>query len=660
MNYKYCILIFILFFCINIFAKELNVVSPNGSLAVHVSTNPNLILDFYHEGELIISNIDIGLHIKEYGMFHKNLHTINESYSSVNELITPPFPLKFRTIRNNYQQLMIDFEENISLEIKVFDNGFAYRFNTKFDHDITIKDELLTFNVNRKGSVFERTSLDFYSGNEGTFDYYPISFLPKNQLINLPILFNSNDISEQKFFIAESNIHDYPGMSFEHLGKGKFKAVFPNVIKEINAPEEFEKNNYTLYYPTKTENYKAKIIGNKYLPWRVFGISNIDKELISNQLVYLLADSSRIKDAKWVKAGKFISDKWHNLNLIGVNFKVGRNTNTYLYYIDFSQNFNLDYITIDSGWYIQNSPLNVINELNINELSEYAQEKNIGIILNVSFPDLVDNYENILEKFKDWGVDGVKIDQIFREDQEANFQLENIIQWCALHNLIIILDDYPKPNGWERTYPNLLSIESVAGNIYNKIDGKSANPVQSTIIPFSRMLLGPMNYVPGVLNNATKDEYQLNTQKPMSYGTRCHQLAMYVLFESGFQGLAESPSSYELELETLEFISQIPNQWDTTIVLAAKLGNYLVEAKKSNNDWYISGLNDWTTREVSVDFSFLPKGSFEMTIIKDGINASKNATDYRKEILPINNKKVTKVVMASGGGFCAKIAPKVK
>ena len=660
MIYKYFFSLFLIFLSLTVNSKELKIVSPNGNLEAIINTQPNLTFDIFNEGELIVSNVEIGMNIKDYGLLHKNLHFINASYSAVNEKITPVFSYKNKQILNNYQQVILDFEENLSIEFRLFNNGLAYRFILNFNDNILIKDELLNFTVNKKGSVFAKSSNDFFSGNESTFDYYPNNILPKHLLINCPALFFTNDTSEQKFFITESNVHDYPGMSLDHLGKGKFNAVFPKVVRNINEPEKNELQDYSLYFPTKNENFISATKGSRELPWRIFGVSNSDKDLISNQLVYLLAEDKKIKDCSWIKPGKYIWDKWHNLNLIGVNFKVGRNTNTYLYYIDFAENFGIDYITIDSGWYQNNNPLKAIESLDIADLCRYSQEKKIGLFVNVSFPDLIDDFHGKLKTLKEWGVVGIKIDQILREDQTANNLIESIISTCADLKLLVVLHDFPKPAGLERTYPNLLSMESVAGLAYDKVDGQFADPEQAVILPYSRMLCGPMDYAPGALNNATKDDYRVNSIKPMSLGTRCQQLGMYIIYETGMQSLSDSPSSYELEIETLEFINTIPVQWDTTIVLAAKVGNYIIEAKKYKDQWYIGGLNDWTPREVNIDFSFLPKGSFEMTIFKDGVNAYKNATDYKKEVLPINNKKISKLYMAPGGGFCAKIITKGK
>ena len=396
--------------------------------------------------------------------------------------------------------------------------------------------------------------------------------------------------------------------------------------------------------------------GTRTYPWRLLGIAEKDGDLITNQLVWLLAKPSQVQDTSWIKPGKVAWDWWNALNIDGVDFKSGVNTQTYKYFVDFAAKNGLQYIILDEGWYKLGNVLEVVPEVDMTELTAYAKKKNVGIILWVVWKTFADQFDAAFDQFQKWGIQGIKIDFMQRDDQKLiNFYYKACREAARRHMLLDFHGGQSQVT-MTRTWPNMISGEGVRGMEWSKWSADS-EPQHNVTLPFTRMFLGPMDYTPGAMLNATKATFAPIFEHPMAMGTRCHQLAMYVVFESPLQMLSDSPSNYMREPEAMEFLGPVPTVWDETRVLDAKLGGYVLVARRSGRDWYVGAMTNWTGRELEINLSFLPSGTFSMDAYQDGVNADRNASDYKKTRVQISSSQRLKITLAPGGGWAARIHP---
>jgi len=411
------------------------------------------------------------------------------------------------------------------------------------------------------------------------------------------------------------------------------------------------------YIVQDRENYLVKCNGTRTCPWRTIVISANDKDLLDNDMAQKLASPSRIQDISWIKPGKVAWDWWNDWNIKGVDFKAGINTNTYKYYIDFASENKIEYVVLDEGWSNDTNLLAINKEMDIEEIVSYAKAKNVGIFLWATWYAVQKDLTNTFEKYSKMGIKGFKIDFIDRDDAKINASLFHIANEAAKHQLLLDYHGMFKPSGMNRTYPNILNFEGVKGlENYKWSDYKNV-PEYDVIVPFIRMISGPMDYTPGAMRSATQSSYFINYSNPMSQGTRCHQQAMYVIYEAPLQMLADNPSAYKSEQECTDFIAQIPTAFDKTIAIDAKIGEYALLARQKDSIWYLGAMTDWQERDLSIDFSFLGDGNFELTLFQDGYNASKEATDYKKIITTIDKNSKINIHLANGGGWAAMIKP---
>jgi hypothetical protein len=433
-------------------------------------------------------------------------------------------------------------------------------------------------------------------------------------------------------------------------------------LKAVHAPypkvKEQGGHNQLQMLVKERENYIAKTSGTRSFPWRAFIISRNDKELADCDMVYRLASPSRVNDISWIKPGKVAWDWWNDWNLYGVDFRAGINNPTYKYYIDFAAEHGIEYVILDEGWAVnlQADMMQVIPEIDLQELVDYGKSKNVGIILWAGYWAFARDMENVVKHYSDMGVKGFKVDFLDRDDQEmVNFVYE-ASEVCAKYKMLVDFHGVFKPTGLQRTYPNVLNYEGVNGLEQLKWSPESYDMVTYDVtIPFIRMIAGPMDYTQGAMRNAVKGNYCPVNSEPMSQGTRCRQLATYVIFESPFNMLCDAPSNYRREKECTEFISNIPTIWDETVSLDGKVSEYVAIARRHGNDWYIGVLTNWTPRELDLDLSFLGEGDYILELFKDGINADRAARDYKKEVIPVPANRKLRIRMAPGGGYAARI-----
>lgn len=627
--------------------------SPNGKLKVEVNLNKRLSYKIFHSNYLMLDSSLIGLTLKDGVEIGNNPHVIKANVKRITDKMHAPFYRckEFSTICN---ELNLKLEGEFGVIFRIYNEGVAYRFYTTQKKDFIIKNEDAEFKFSKDFTAYLPYSTNekkpFAMAFQNIYDVTPLS-KAKNQLAFLPATVDCG--KGLKVTILESDLENYPGMFVKAEGKS-LKGVFaPYPAKTDYYP--WRKQEYV----TKENDYIARVGNARTFPWRILAITENDTEMPVNNLVYALASPNRIDDSSWIKPGQVAWDWWNDWGLKSVDFKAGINQKTYKYYIDFATKNHIPYIILDEGWYNPKSGdmLTVIPELNLPELVAYGKNKEVDIVLWTVFNVLDKQLEAACQKYAAIGIKGFKVDFLDRDDQTAVEMTYRIAEATAKHHLILDLHGFYKPTGLNRTYPNILNLESVFGMEEMKWNAdKKDMPFYDVTFPFIRMMAGPVDYTPGAMRNASKADYQPIYYHPMSMGTRCHQLATYIVYDSPLTMLCDAPTSYEKEPECVNLITSIPVDVDTTRILNGELGKYIITARKKTNNWYVGGLTNWDERDVTIDFSFLQQGKrYLMTLFEDGINANKSAEDYKIQKKNINYMDKLNIHMASGGGFVIKL-----
>lgn len=628
-------------------AKDYSVKSPDGRTELTVSVGTDIKWMASHNGSELLKASKIGLQLGSGKILGDNEKVNKTNLGKINEIIHPVVAYKRAQIVDNCNVLEISFRSGFSLQFRAYDDGVAYRFRTDIKDKLIIKNEILDFSLPEGSHAWYPLEESFFSHNERTFIYSSLDTIGKDHLASLPTLFQSKGLN---VLVTESDIIDYPGMWLTGGGSGKFSAVWPGY------PESEELKGDRDFHITGTREYIAETKGTRTFPWRVFIIADRDVSLIASDMVYRLASPTALTDTEWIKPGQVAWDWWNANNIFGVDFKAGINNQTYKHYIDFAADNGLEYIILDEGWYKLGDVLTEVEGINVHELCQYGASKNVGVILWVVWKSFWDKIDPALDLYQKWGVKGLKIDFMQRDDQKiVNFYRETAVK-AAEHRMLVDFHGAYKPDGIERTWPNVITREGVKG-MENSKWSRDANPEHDVTIPFTRMVAGPMDYTPGAMINMDRQNFSANFTRPQSLGTRAHQVAMYVIYESPLQMLSDSPSNYKKEKETTDFIKNIPVTWDEVACLDGKVGDFVVLARKSGSDWFVGAMTDWTERTIDVDFSFLPAGEYNIEIFEDGINAERHATDYAIRKNTIKPGARLRIHMAPGGGWAARITP---
>lgn len=639
--------------------KNYQVQSPNRDIKVEVTVADKVTFAIVQDHSEVM-NSAVSMTLQGGEVLGANPKVSKVTKTSVDKEIPSPF-YKKDVVKDIYNEMQISFRGDYGLVFRVYNDGVAYRFTTKRKEPIVISDEEAVYNfpsdyktftayVNSTKPTFEE---QFFNSFEQPYVNETISSLNDKRLKILPLLVDLGD--GRKVCITEADLEDFPGMFLNNeTGKPSLKAVhapYPKV-KEQGG------HNQLQMLVKERENYIAKTSGTRSFPWRAFIISRNDKELADCDMVYRLASPSRVNDISWIKPGKVAWDWWNDWNLYGVDFRAGINNPTYKYYIDFAAEHGIEYVILDEGWAVnlQADMMQVIPEIDLQELVDYGKSKNVGIILWAGYWAFARDMENVVKHYSDMGVKGFKVDFLDRDDQEMVNFIYEASEVCAKYKMLVDFHGVFKPTGLQRTYPNVLNYEGVNGLEQLKWSPESYDMVTYDVtIPFIRMIAGPMDYTQGAMRNAVKGNYRPVNSEPMSQGTRCRQLATYVIFESPFNMLCDAPSNYRREKECTEFISNIPTIWDETVSLDGKVSEYVAIARRHGNDWYIGALTNWTPRELDLDLSFLGEGDYTLELFKDGINADRAARDYKKEVISVPTDRKLKIHMAPGGGYAARI-----
>lgn len=633
---------------------ELKLSSPNGRLTATLSTDEQkaLRIAVSLDGESLMHPSRIGITLEDGTDIAVGIKTGTAKRKETKETIDAPF-YRQKRFTTEYRQLELKLKDGFGIVLRAYDEGIAYRFYTTRKGETIIQNETAEFNF---GS--ERMAWLPYSTN----DEKPMAMAFQNiyhhttigqaerKLAFLPV---TVDCGKAKVTLTEAELRSYPGMFVEADGDC-LKGVF------AKYPAEMDKYRWRgQSYVKGTENYIARGNGTRSYPWRVIAVAEKDTQMPVNNLVYALSEPNRIGPTDWIKPGKVAWDWWNDWNLKGVDFKAGINNETYKYFIDFAAANGIEYVVLDEGWYDSGKAdiMNPIADIDLQGLIDYGRDRNVGIVLWAVFNVLDEHLEEACAKYAGMGAKGFKVDFLDRDDQTATEMAYRIAEAAARHHLILDYHGYYKPTGISRTYPNILNYEGVFGMEearWTKIE--SDMPLYDVTFPFIRGMAGQVDFTPGALSNGTRNNWTAIYTKPMSMGTRCHQLACYVVHDSPFTMLCDAPTNYEREKECTRLIAGLPVTFDRTVIPQGELGKYIVTAREKDGNWYVGGQTNWEARDITLRTDFLEKGKIYLAeLFRDGINADHNAEDYAREVTTVTVGDAINIHMAQGGGFVLKL-----
>jgi len=630
-------------------AGPLTVASPNGALVATIGTEGQVTWSVALRGREILTPSRIAMTLDGGRVLGDKPVVSRTAVRSADQILKPVVPAKRAEVRDRFNERRVDFAGGYSLIVRAYDDGVAYRWVTKLPGEITVVNEDVTLAFAADHPLYFPEEASFQSHQERQYKRLRISELKPGQFSSLPAMADLG--GGAKAVLTESDLFDYPGMDLTvGTGPNTLKGLFPAYPKKVELARDRDEA------VVEREDYVARTRGTRDFPWRVLVITERDADLIGTDIVFRLASETTMSDTGWIKPGKVAWDWWNDLNVYGVPFKSGVNTDTYKHYIDFAAENGLQYIILDEGWYKLGDLMSVSPGVDMEAIAAYAKQKNVGLIMWVIWKTLDLQMQPALDQFERWGVKGIKVDFMQREDQWMVNFYERVAREAAKRRLLVDFHGAYKPTGLYRTWPNVVTSEGVLGLEQSKW-GDLASPDNAVTFPFMRMLAGPVDYTPGAMINATKKDFKPVYSRPMSQGTRCQQLAMYVVFESPLQMLADSPSNYRREPESLAFLAAVPTVWDETRVLSAAVGEHILVARRRGREWYVGALTNWDARDLEADLSFLGSGSFQAVLFRDGVNAHRAGVDYSREERMVTAADRLPIHLAPGGGFVARIVP---
>ncbi|WP_295938831.1 glycoside hydrolase family 97 protein [uncultured Alistipes sp.] len=640
--------------------KAHTLTSPDATLQATVTTGSDIRISLVSGQETLLAPSPVAMTLKDGLTLGRNPKLTKVRKSSADTQFASPF-YKKSSVKDRYNELTLSFRGNYGLTVRLYDDGLAYRFTTTMPADVIyVEGEQVAFTFAadhtaiapyvKRGKTGDFES-QFFNSFENTYTKLPLTQLDPGRLIFLPMLVELP--RGRKMVISEADLEGYPGLYLNATpDTPQLNGVFAPVPKTMVQGGH---NNLQMQV-TERENYIAATTGTRSFPWRILIVSDNDSQLLDNDMVYRLAPESKIADTSWIKPGKVAWDWWNAWNLHGVGFKSGINNETYKYYIWFASQHGLEYVILDEGWAVnkQADLMQVVPEIDLPELVAYGRKHNVDLILWAGYHAFDRDMEQVVKHYADMGIKGFKVDFMDRDDQPMVDFLHRAAEVCARHKMLLDYHGIFKPTGLNRTWPNVLNYEGVFGLEQMKWEPVSTDMVTYDVtMPFIRMIAGPVDYTQGAMRNVAKGNYRPVYSEAMSQGTRCRQLAEYVVFESPITMLCDSPSNYLKEPESIQFMAGVPTVWDETVALTGSVGEYIAIARRSGSTWYIGAMTDWSARELELDLSFLPEGDYDVESYADGVNADRAACDYIKEIDTLSADRKLKIRMAPGGGYAA-------
>ncbi|WP_394201027.1 glycoside hydrolase family 97 protein [Shewanella waksmanii] len=613
--------------------KSYQVTSPDGSITLEVSVKDKVSYQVSVDGQTIIKPSQIAMMFEDGTQFGVKPKVQSVSRNSIDETLTPIVKVRSAKVANRYNQLTLKLNQH-QLTFRAFDEGVAYRFSGQLKGKSVLTSELVNYNFINGTFAYFPFEKRFNTATQPQFSPISAKGIDADELGSLPALFVAGGIN---VLLTETDLQQFPGLWLKGDSHGHIVGVHPN---ELNSQDEYLDN-------------LGVVSKNRHYPWRIIAIARTDAELLDNQMSFTLAEPSRLKDTDWIQPGKIAWDWYNENNLKGVNFKAGINTETYKYYADFAADYGIENILIDDGWSTHENVLTVLPGIDIEAIVQHAKSKGVGVQLWVPFSGLDRNMEQAFKRYAQWGINGVKIDFMDSDSIKRVDFYWRAAAMAAKYKIMVNFHGSYKPAGLHRTYPNVMTREGVRG-----LENYKWSEVSSTHnlhLPFIRMIAGPLDYTPGAMRNAQKKNFKVIWSRPMSLTTRAHQVAMYIIYESPLQMLADTPTSYQAEPAVPQFIAQIPTVWDDYKVITATIGEQFSIARRLGNDWYIGGMTNHQPRQHHIDLSFLSSGEYQMELLKDGINADKFAEDYVLERGSVTANSRLTVNMAANGGYAIKL-----
>ena len=627
--------------------------SPDSSIRLEIKTKEKLSWHLYSGKEFLAQSTNVDLQLKDQKKLSDKLVVSSHRYTRSNETIIVPIPYRRKMIADKYNQLELIFKEPFSIQFRLYNDGMAYRIGTKFKDSIIIEKENALFEVEANAAIWfahidKRQNVDrFHTSFEAIYAKQNLSAISDTMLTYAPVTVSLTN--GYHLAISDAGLFDYPGMFLQKKGDGLQGVFAPFATKEKLMEGEFPQ-----YVVTERADYIAKTKGTRMLPWRAVLIAKKDIDLPTNDLLYILGDRSQVDDVSWIKYGKG-TDEWiTGINLFNIPFKAGLNTVTYKYYIDFAKRFGFDQVMLDAGWSDVKDLFKINPDIDMNELLAYAKENNIRLMLWTLCSTLDKQLDSALKQFNKWGIASIMTDFMDRDDQKMVNFYHRIAKACAENKISIMFHGAFPPKGFNRTWPNAITQEGVLGAEWN-IWSELATPDHNVAIAYTRMLAGPLDYEPGLLLNAQKDQFRPIGKNQMSIGTRCHQLAMFAVYDSPLQIFSGNISQGLKEPEFMQLLGNIPTTWDETKILQGKVGEYIVTARKKGNDWYIAALNNSVPRDITMQLDFLIDGNYKTTICKDGLNAHNYGADYELVEKTFQKNEPVTIHLAPGGGFIIRL-----
>lgn len=625
------------------FAENYTVNSPDSRITVNVETGTNTTYSVTFHGKVILNPSPISMTFDNGTVIGRNMEVKKVERFTQNQVLKPVVRQKSEQIIDHYNEMVLD-ADRYKLYFRVYNDGLAYRFHTDFPDSLKVLNEEVTYCFPEDYNTLFPEERSMLSAQQPLFKPMKLSEIGTDRFCSTPILIKVDE--NARIFISESDLESYPGMFLRKQGKNELAGKFAAVSLEDYKTDDRQ------IFPTKRADYIARVNGTRNYPWRAMIVAENDANLITNQLIYKLAPEAE-GDYSWVRPGKIAWDWYNALILTGVDFKCGINNDTYKYYIDFASKYGIEYVVIDDGWSEAWDVTKTIPEINMEELVAYGKKKNVDLILWVSWAPFREKIDEAFDKFSQWGIKGIKMDFMNRDDQEMVDFYYEVARKAAAHKMLVDFHGAYKPTGWLRTFPNVLTSEGVAG-LENHKWGSFVTPKHNVTLPFTRMVAGPMDYTPGAMINFHEKDHKIWFDLPASVGTRCHQLGMYVVYESPLQMLADSPSNYYREPVCMEFLSQVPVVWDETCVLKASVGEYVIVARRHGDAWYIGGMAGEKGQKFEIDLDFI-KGNKTLTYWEDGVNVDMNANDVARRTRKVKQGDKITITMYDGGGYAAVI-----
>ncbi len=631
-------------------AQKYELLSPDGKLKADIEIKDGIFVNLDKEGLPAVSLQNISLETGNESVQFSNLRVKKAVRNSANETVKPVIKEKEAELKNTYNEIEINFKSASSITFRLFNDGLAYRLSTVAKDSLIINRENLDLIFDSGDSARFQASETFSSAYETPYEHKSISRIEKDRLCNLPLLVEKQN--GLLVMITEADLYNYPGLWLKGTGSENLVATNPPYPKKLT----YSGSIYGQGQVAETENYIAKVAGTRNFPWRIIAVACNEKELISNNMVYLLASPNVLEDVSWIKPGVVMFDWWAKNNIYGVDFKAGINTETAKYFIDYCSSQGFRYFMFDDGWSAEEDILHEVKGLNMPEVTAYAKSKGVDVMVWILWNSLQRQWNDAFDLYEKWGIKGIKMDFMNRDDQQMVEFYEAVAKKAAEKKMVVDFHGAYKPCGLRRKYPNVLTREALIEFEYNGWTDVE-NPVHHNLLPYIRGFAGPMDYIPATMRNSTKDNFRPVGDYPMGQGTRTHAIALFVILNSPMTMLPDAPSDYIREKECADFIAKIPVEWDETKLLDGKLAKYTIIARRTENDWFVGAITNWDPRTFELKTDFLKPGKYRLEAIQDGINADKRAEDYKRVEMNFTAGDKLNLELVSGGGWVARIMP---